>query len=230
LTSNRNEVVRLGIPPSTGTVQNREGYPIQSYFFYHVLSASLDASGQVINALCEGATGQAEPCSANTPRVYLGHPNPTWQGGVNTTLTLLSRLRLHAQVDFKTGHVVNNGDVGASLGSIGNAKATNERSDPIVQAYAKYGWLQQNVQIMKGGFAKLREVSASYTLPRAVVRRFRASQGSLSIAGRNLVTLWQAQKDAFGTKMIDPEIYATGQIQTMLPLMASVVATVRLTF
>ncbi|HET9985330.1 MAG TPA: SusC/RagA family TonB-linked outer membrane protein [Longimicrobiales bacterium] len=228
--TNSNKIIRLGVPPTTGTVQNREGYPVRSYFFYHVLSASLDANGQVVDAMCEGANGQPEPCSASTPRVYLGQPNPKLQLGLNTTLTLFNRLRLYALVDTKSGFVVNNGDVAASLGSIGNAKATNERNDPIVQTLQKYGWLQQNVGIMKGGFTKLREVSADYSLPARWLSRIGASQGSISVSGRNLATLWVAQQDMFGTKTLDPEIYATGQTQTMLPTMAAIVSTLRLTF
>ncbi|MBI4419806.1 MAG: SusC/RagA family TonB-linked outer membrane protein [Gemmatimonadetes bacterium] len=225
---NDNQVVRLGVPPSTGTRQNREGYPVDSYFFFRVLSAGFDANGQVVNAMCEGASGQPEPCSASTPRVYRGRPDPTWQGGINSTVTLFRRLRLYALVDFKTGHVVNNGDVGFSHGSIGNSRAINERTDPVLMALNQFGWLQ-GTEVMKGGFAKLREISATYILPQWLVGPLRASRGTFSLAGRNLATLWAAQKDAFGTKMHDPEVYI-GPTQTMLPLMASVVTTLRLTF
>jgi hypothetical protein len=230
VSTSSNEIVQLGVPPSTGTTQNREGFPVRSYFFYNIISAELNAAGQVVNAMCEGATGATEPCSASTPRVYMGQPNPSLQLGVNTTVTLFNRLRLYGLVELKSGHVVNNSDVAASLGSIGNARATNERTNPIVQAYQQYGWLQLNVGIMKGGYAKLREVSAAYTVPTSWVRRFGATQASISVSGRNLATLWVEQKDMHGTKTLDPEIYAGGQVQTMLPVMASAVTTLRLTF
>jgi hypothetical protein len=50
------------------------------------------------------------------------------------------------------------------------------------------------------------------------------------VSGRNLATLWVEQKDMHGTKTLDPEIYAGGPVQTMLPVMASAVTTLRLTF
>jgi hypothetical protein len=94
--------------------------------------------------------------------------------------------------------------------------------------YNSFNWLLGQ-GLMKGGFAKLREVSVVYTLPQHWVRLFRASRGTVSVAGRNIATLWVAQRDLYGTKMHDPEVYI-GPTQTMLPQMASLVTTLRLTF
>jgi hypothetical protein len=93
---------------------------------------------------------------------------------------------------------------------------------------------------------RLREVSASYTVPNQFARRVGASTANLSLAGRNLAMLWTKQ-DGWGTSrdglvhvplgnqhVWDPEIRAVGDLsngfQTILPPTASFVATVRLTY
>src|SRR2546427_370600 len=44
--------------------------------------------------------------------------------------------------------------------------------------------------LYNAAFARLREVSVTYILPGSWVRAFRASSGSVSVAGRNLMMLW----------------------------------------
>jgi hypothetical protein len=45
----------------------------------------------------------------------------------------------------------------------------------------------------KGDFARLRELSAQYTIPDRFASRVGASRGSLTLAGRNLAMLWTAE-------------------------------------
>ncbi|MBI4501311.1 MAG: SusC/RagA family TonB-linked outer membrane protein [Gemmatimonadetes bacterium] len=234
LAKNENKIVDLGgIPPSAGTRQNREGFPIRSYFTQLVLSSSLDATGRVVNAMCDQGdasrrpNGVAVPCAGAQP-VYWGHPDPDWSGSASATLTLWQRLRLFGLLDFKTGHMIDVGDVGASHTSFRNSKAINEATDPILLAYDQTGY-RFGAEFAKGGFLKLREISLAYTLPDRWAHLFRAQRGSVSLAARNVATLWVAQGDIFGTKIHDPEVYI-GPTQTMLPLLMSVVGTVRLTF
>ena len=88
---------------------------------------------------------------------------------------------------------------------------------------------------MDASFAKLREVSVSYTLPERVVTNIGASRATLTVSGRNLWTIWQATEDIFGREVLDPENRLTsselsGYFQTVLPQYASLLATVRLQF
>ena len=165
---------------------------------------------------------------AQAPPVYWGQRDPAWSGSGSAALTLFQRLRLFGLVDFKTGHMIDVGDVGASHTSFRNSRAINEATDPILLAYDQTGY-RFGAEFAQGGFVKLREVSAVYPLPNAWARMLRASRGSVSLAARNVATLWVAQGDIFGTKIHDPEVYI-GPTQTMLPLLMSAVVTVRLTF
>ncbi|MBI4421627.1 MAG: TonB-dependent receptor [Gemmatimonadetes bacterium] len=234
LSKNDNKIASMGgVPPDAGTRQNREGFAIRSYFTQTVLSASLDAAGRVVNAMCDQGDADRRPngvpvACAQADRVYWGHPDPTWSGSASATVTLWQRLRLFGLLDFKTGHLIDVGDVGASHTSFRNSKAINEATDPILLAYDQTGY-RFGAEFAKGGFLKLREISAVYSLPDRWARRVLASRASVSVAARNVATLWVAQPDIFGTKIHDPEVYI-GPTQTMLPLLMSVVATVRLTF
>ena len=60
--------------------------------------------------------------------------------------------------------------------------------------------------IIKGGFSKLRQVSATYTLPPSLLQRYHMSRASATVSGENLWTVWVAQRSDFGVKLTDPEI------------------------
>ena len=103
--TNSNEVVSLGdlSTISAGGLQlHKEGYPVGGYFFRNVVSATLDGSGNVTESLCEAESGSPVPC-AGAPRVFMGRPNPKWQGNAYTTVNLFGSLRLFANIDFKGG-------------------------------------------------------------------------------------------------------------------------------
>ena len=238
LSTNENEVVSLGgLPPvSLGVQQHREGYPLAAFFQKRVVSADLDANGRAINILCDGGPendGAAVDC-ASAPRVYFGTPTPTWEGAVSSTLTLLNNFRLYALVDFRGGHMTQNGDINAAHTTFRNSKAIHEATDPILMAYDRIG-VTDPTGFFDAGFAKLREVSATYTVPAAWAARFGASRASITAAGRNLATLWVAQEDVFGLPVPDPEVRTpgsnlSGYVQTVLPPFSQFVTTVRLSF
>ena len=234
--TNSNEVVSLGdlSTISAGGLQlHKEGYPVGGYFFRNVVSATLDGSGNVTESLCEAESGSPVPC-AGAPRVFMGRPNPKWQGNAYTTVNLFGSLRLFANIDFKGGHHLISGDIGAAHVLLRNSLAVHERTDPILMALAgQRMWRESGY--MDASFAKLREVSVSYTLPERVVTNIGASRATLTVSGRNLWTIWQATEDIFGREVLDPENRLTsselsGYFQTVLPQYASLLATVRLQF
>ncbi len=239
LSSNDNEVVSLGgLPPIAigGVQQHQEGYPVAAFFYKKIVQAELDADGRPVNILCDGGPengGQAMPC-ADAPRVYWGTPTPKWEGAVSSTVTLLRNLRLYALVDFRGGHMLQNGDINAAHTTFRNSRAINEGEDPILLAYDRLG-LTDATGFLDAGFAKLREVSGTYTLPPEWAGWLRASRASITVAGRNLATLWVAQRDIFGQPIPDPEVRTpssnlSGYVQTVLPPFSQVVTTVRLSF
>ncbi|MFL5613057.1 MAG: SusC/RagA family TonB-linked outer membrane protein [Gemmatimonadaceae bacterium] len=239
IATNKNRVVTLGgLPPiSLGSSQfDRVGYPVAGFFAKRVLSAQLDQTGKPSNLICEGdATTNNQPvaCSA-APLVYWGTPTARWNGNVNTSVTLWRSLRLYAMVDYRGGLTINDGDVSAAHTAFRNSKAINEKKDPILMSYDQLGTIDQ-LGFFNAGFAKLRELSATYTFSGRPLQRLGASGASLSIAGRNLATLWRAQKDIYGEVIADPEIgipssELSNYVQSVVPPLTQFVATFRLTF
>ncbi len=255
ISNNGNQIVDMGgtqflTVGGGGQAQNRVGFGIADFFMYKVKSATIDANGTVLTSICDGGTGKAgleqggaEVACASAPRVYWGHSQPTWQFGVNSTLTLFKNLRLYARVDGNGGHIQSNTEIRA-LHNQGSTEAVLLRNDPLLQVYRA---IEADVPgTYKAGFLRLREVSATYTIAPKFVRFIGAQGGSVSVAGRNLSMLWTEQHgwntsrdgridvDIAGRHAWDPEIRAVGQLsngfQTILPPTASFVTTVRLTF
>jgi TonB-dependent SusC/RagA subfamily outer membrane receptor len=233
-----------------GQAQNRVGFGIADFFLYKVRSATLDANGVVLSSICDGGTGPSGlemggpdvPCS-QAPRVFWGHSQPTWQAGFNTTVTLFRNLRLYGRVDGNGGHLQSNTEIRA-LHNQGSTEAVIRRNDPFLQVYRAIE--ADAVGTYEAGFLRLRELSATYTLPQTFAGRLRANNATISAAGRNLSMLWTAaqgwntSRDGLvyvpiaGQHVWDPEIRAVGQLsngfQTILPPTASFTMTLRLNF
>ncbi len=233
--TNANEIVRLGgLPPIViGSGQeNREGFPIAGFFAKRIVSSDLVA-GRAQNVKCEGTDGNPTAC-ATAPRVYWGTPTPTWQGAVNTSLTLWSNLRLYGLVDFRGGHMTAYGDVQAMHTTFRNSLAIHQGTDAILLAYDQLG-LTDQTGYFDAGFAKLREISATYTLSPLLARRIGASSTSINVAGRNLATLWVAQQSIYGQNVPDAEVRTpaaglSAYVQTVVPPLTQLIMTVRLSF
>jgi TonB-linked SusC/RagA family outer membrane protein len=241
-----------------GQAQNRVGYGIADYFMYKVRSANLDpTTGAVLNAVCDGGTGKAglqmggadAPCPVGTfsgtaaPRVFWGHSQPTWQAGVNTTVTFWQNLRMYARVDGNGGNWQEDTEIRA-LHNQGSTKEVILHNDQFLQTYRAIE--ADATSMYRAGFLKLRELSATYTLSPKLVSRAHASSASLTLAGRNLSMLWTAQQgwgtsrdgeiyvDVANQHVWDPETRAVGSrsngYQTILPPTASFVASLRLSY
>ena len=233
-----------------GQAQNRVGFGIGDFFLYKVRSATLDAGGFVTSAVCDGGKGpsgleQGGPDVSCTvaPRVLWGHSQPTWQAGLNTTVTLFKRLRLYGRVDGNGGNLQSNTEIRA-LHNQGSTLPVILRNDPLLQEYRS---IEADASgTYNAGFLRLRELSATYTLAPALVSRLGASGASLSAAGRNLSMLWTGEQGwntsrdgevyvpIAGQHVWDPETRAVGQLsngfQTILPPTASFTMTLRLNF
>jgi hypothetical protein len=256
LSLNDSRVESLGGLPPVGASrfgdvqQHREGYPVGALFGRQIIHADRGPDGGPVNILCAGGPNthswavignrlvRALPCD-EAPELYLGRPTPRWEGSLRTSVTVLGNLRLYAQVDFKGGHVVRNGAIGPRITSqnFANARALYDSSDIILLAYEEVRGLDGLVpNLMKGGFAKLREISLTYTLPAGWAAGLRASRGTITVAGRNLATLWVAQREIFGVKVLDPEqrfgsedTEISNFVRATLPQLTQLVVTVRLT-
>jgi len=223
---NTNEVASLGgasslVMNATFGQYHVPGYPLGSIFQRRVLSADIttvNGTPRATNMMCEsgavlpGTTfseggGPPVPCQS-APAVYWGNPLPSWEGSANGTLTLFRNLQLFALVDFLGGNTILSGDIRASLMSFRNQPAILEAKDPILLAYDILDTRRQP-GIVKGGFAKLRQLSATYNVPRDWLRRRGMAGASATLAVQNLATFWVAQRSDFGVKLTDPEIRNT---------------------
>lgn len=196
LATNRDEIIDLGgiqnVVASPGFA-NIVGYPIGSVFTKRVVSADRDATtGFATNVLCDGGAGKAPMACAQAPFVYIGTPTPRTTGAISTTLNIGDRLRLYGLGDFRRGNLLWNAN--EQLRCTGGAGAQFCRASyyplefspiylaGIVPTAATQGLTQGYYQ--DASFFKLRELSATYTLPQSLV----GARTSITVAGRNLWT------------------------------------------
>ncbi len=223
LSHNHNEVVTLGGTPSlvmnpTFGQYHVPGFPLGSIFQTRILSGQIDSSGptkKAVNLMCESGPllpgtnfskggGPPVPCK-QAPAVYWGNPLPSWEGSVAPSLTLFRNLQLYGLVDFLGGNTILSGDIRAALLSFRNQIAIIQNTDPILLGYDQLDTRRQP-GIVKGGFAKLRQLSATYTFPEAWLSSHRLSRASATVSAENWWTMWVAQRSDFGVKLTDPEI------------------------
>jgi TonB-linked SusC/RagA family outer membrane protein len=241
LSTNADRIDDLGgLSPIPAPGQNNiVGYPIGGYFAKRVVSADRDPTTHLAtNVLCDGGPGQAPVPCATAPLVFIGTPTPKATGAIGNTVTLFQRLRLYALVDFKRGHRLFNGVEQLRCdGAIGvglcDANYHPERYSPLylaeLSATDNAAGLN-DVFIQDASFVKLREVSASYTLPENWLRRAGISRAVITLAARELHT-WTRYRG------VDPEVNAvnsatsaTALDQGLIPPLSQAVATINLTF
>jgi TonB-linked SusC/RagA family outer membrane protein len=209
---NTNKIVSMGLDasgnpnPTIGTGTNRDslGLPVNGVFSRPFTFEDKDGNGIITPDEVTVASGF----------VYAGYSAPrdivTIQNGVD-----LFRRKLHLQalLDYKGGFILNNSTVSFYCQQFltcydeTHLDAPLERQARVVALrYEKpntnWGYLEN------GQFWKLREVSATLTLPDRLAHGVRARDVSLLFAARNLHT-WTAYTG------VDPESnYGTGDIQT----------------
>lgn len=213
---NDNEVVDVGgdreFIPSTFRGRHQEGFPAFSWFDQRIVAAEFDANGNVINARCDGGTGQGgvEPggpavACDEAPAVFLGQAVPKWTGSVSTNVVLFDRLRLYGLVDFNAGFKQYNNTYGlrCSFGQTCELNFFPERFDPrTVASFQLDGSYDADIQT--ADFAKLRELSVQYVLPSRWLDPLGLSRATVTVAGRNLAIFssWSG---------LDPEGYQIGR-------------------
>ena len=174
---------------------NKVGYPIGGIFTRRVVSADRDATtGLATSVLCDAGPGSAPVACAQAPFVFIGTPTPKVVGAVGSTVTVGQRLRFYGLLDFKRGHKVYNGI--EQLRCTGGIGARLCRANYYPQEYApvylaetvgnapSIGIIDQYFQ--DGSFVKLRELSASWTLPERWIPR--STRTTLTLAARDLLT------------------------------------------
>ncbi|HLA14314.1 MAG TPA: TonB-dependent receptor, partial [Gemmatimonadaceae bacterium] len=182
-------------------IRHQVGHPIGAYFEQRVVSAALLPTGQpdIPNVICDDGRGGTMICAGpdlayntgdDAPEVYLGKSSPGTEGAFSSTLTLFRNLRLYGLIDFKRDFVKLDGNFRARCAIFGRCK---ENFYPLEFEPKTIAGLRSNGQLIdyyinKANYAKLREVSLSYTLPGINSRFARFSRAVLTLSGRNLAT------------------------------------------
>ncbi len=187
---------------------NVVGYPIGGIWTKKVVSADRDpATGLALTSsvLCDGGAGKPAIACASAPFVFIGTPTPKMSGSFANTFTLFNSLRLYALVDTKRGNRVYNANeqlrcTGAIGAQLCRASYYPLEFEPVylaerVGTAAAQGITDQYYQ--DATFAKLREISATWTIPARFARGYQSA--SVTVSGRDLHT-WT---DYAG---IDPEV------------------------
>jgi TonB-linked SusC/RagA family outer membrane protein len=216
---------------------NVVGSAIGGIFTRRVVSADRDpVTGFATNVLCAAGAGAAGVPCATAPFQYIGTPTPRTTGSVGNTVWIGKNLRLYGLVDFKRGYrAYNQNDAlrcgGAAGANLCRANYYPLEYDPVYLAEhatnaAGLGILDQFFE--DASFAKLRELSATVTVPPQFLRGF--SSASITIAGRDLHT-WT------NFTGLDPEgninnVATSSSIgnQGLLPPLSRFLATVNLSF
>jgi TonB-linked SusC/RagA family outer membrane protein len=213
-------------------VQNRLGFPLFSWFARKVVTSTVDpTTGKVSDIMCDDGKGGTVGC-ATAPNVYLGRTLPKVEGSVSTGVRFLTNFRIAGLLDYKTGFKKLNGDDRVRCQIFGLCRANfypTEFSPALVGAYA-LGTNAPSGVIQDASFAKLRELSLTWTVPQSLLRNLRVGGASLTIAGRNLHT-WTRYPG------LDPEASFQGGTrgagqwdQAVLPQLRQYVTTLNLTF
>lgn len=166
---------------ASSTQQHRIGYPAGSYFQVPYTYADSNHDGII--------TPNEVTLPTNGNPVYIGNPLPKRVLSVQPVLALGRNglVRLQALVDYRGGWYQYNDTesfrcgfgICPELTRPGSSLADQARAIASTNYGTDYGYIE------KGDFVKLRELSASVRLPRALLFGH-AHDGTFTIAGRNL--------------------------------------------
>lgn len=182
-------------------IRHQVGYPIGAYFEQRTVSAKLLANGtpDIPNVLCDDGKGGTMICAGadlryntadDAPEVFLGKSSPGTEGSFTNTITLWKNFRVYGLIDFKRDFVKLDGNFRARCAIFGRCKENFYplEFDPKVIAGLRSNGQLIDYYIHDSGYAKLREVSFSYTLPSFNNRWVRFNRAVITLAGRNLAT------------------------------------------
>jgi TonB-linked SusC/RagA family outer membrane protein len=218
---------------ASANVRHVLGNPVGAWWGQKVVGSTLESDGTITNVTCDDGTSQHQAVSCdNAPLVYLGRTIPNFEGSVTSTLRFLKNFSFFVMVDSKTGYKKLNGNdrVRCHLFDRCESNYFPQGFDLAVLGAQSGGSAYVSDLIQDASFAKLREVSITYSLPERFAGAFRAKGATVSLAGRNLHT-WTKYKG------LDPEASFQGGSrgfgqweQDVTPQTMQFITTVRLSF
>lgn len=192
--------------PYGSVQQHREGYPLGAYWVTPPLRAS-DGSALLTSA------GAAQFPAGDTARRYVGPAVPTREVSFSNNITLWGNLRLYGLLDFKGGFYNYNYQERNRCQSNDNCWRVNNPAARFPKTAAdtvlfKELAVYRNASVSpewieKADFVKLRELSATFDVPRRFLQRTGAQAASITVSGRNL-GIWSDYEG------VDPEVNSYG--------------------
>ena len=203
--------------------RHQQGLPFGSYVQPLV---TIGADGEPAVLTCDKTPGTWGPgdtpgdsedfCDPLDSSRFIGDPQPSFEGSVQTTMTLFKYVTLYALFDFQQGHqsfdsttefmcgFLGGGPAGGTCPDIFEADASGELTDEArIKAFAA-GIQSAAPWQIDADWGKLRTVQARFDMPQSVLRFLKLSGLSFSFIGENLVT-WTSYTG------LDPEINFAGQ-------------------
>lgn len=217
-TKNRLKDLGEGVAPITlGFIQRHvEDYPLGGIWDRPILSfADANGNGVIEPATFDDAGNLLAPAeyTIGDTAVFRGSALPTRELGLRSSLSFFRNLfNLAALFDYRGGHWIENStDSFRCNGGIIYCRGLVDPTAPLdMQAKAAAATYGDDFGVTEWGFfepawfIKLREVSLTFNAPDNVARVIGASRASLTLSGRNLLTI----DDYSG---IDPEVNGFGQ-------------------
>ncbi|MEJ2679461.1 MAG: TonB-dependent receptor, partial [Gemmatimonadota bacterium] len=237
LSTNKNKLISFG----TNTIQeivfgsfadvqkHKEGYPLGGIWGVDV---ERDAQGNPVirdsngNIVTDPSQGNV---TLNDTSTYVGPSIPTREIAFANTITVFNNLRFFVNFDYKGGYYQWCAICSIRSRSNRNTQLINDPNADPAARLVEYS-RQTMTHIKPADYIKLRELSATYTLPQKWSRMFRSSQTTLSVSGRNL-WMWTKYFKGF-----DPEVafYSRSNFNSTdyasTPMMRRLLVTVRFVF
>jgi TonB-linked SusC/RagA family outer membrane protein len=218
VTKNNLDDLGQGVEPITlGFIQRHvEGYPLGGIWDRPILSFSdANGNGVIEPAVYDDAGNVIVPAEyvVGDTAVFRGSAIPTREFGLRSNFSFFRNLfSVGALFDYRGGHWIENGtDSFRCGGGVIYCRALIDPTAPLKDqaAAAAYTYGDPNGFTEWGffepaWFIKLRELSLTFNAPDHIARLLGASRASLTLSGRNLLTI----DDYSG---IDPEVNGFGQ-------------------
>lgn len=221
LARNYNEVTNLGGQIIEGGLNNMsravEGQPLGTYFTAEYAGVDPE-NGNALwykNAtLADGSIDRATTSVySQAQRVVAGNPLPKWTGGITNTFSYKG-FELSVFFNAQLGQKINFYGVGRFSSANGRFEdnqttdqlnswtPTNRNTDiPEARLFFNNGAQPSSRFIYDGSFVRLRNVSISYNVPKAIAAKVRMTSARIFVSGQNLATFTKY-------KGWDPEVNA----------------------
>jgi hypothetical protein len=235
-----------------GRWQHVQGYPVGAMWTKHVTSAQWGGTDgkTLVNIKCAGGPAGVrnlptedlgkypETDCATAPFYFWGNPGPGRNGSATASVTLFNNLTLSTLfVYFGDTRRFNTTEWYRDKTQCSSERCVGMRLgtwDPVDAAGVQLIDIEKT-WFESDDFFRMRDISASYTLPSSLVEGFGVSRASITVSGTNLWTPWV--HESFRASGMDPEAKKPVENgrnynwqQTQAPLAAALTTVLRVSF